>query len=116
MVRVEPFGVASPVGATVLLDGEKRGVAPLDLEIIPGSHRVVVTAPKHESRSVSFSIAPGETRRIDLQLREESPPATSRWWFWTGIGVVAAGITTAIVAASVERSPSDGSLGTFRAP
>lgn len=108
--------VTAPVGATVLLDGEKRGVAPLDLEVIPGSHRVVVTAPKHESHAVNFSIAPGETRRIDLQLREEAPPLTARWWFWTGIGVVAAGITTAVIAASVERSASEGSLGTFRGP
>lgn len=108
--------VASPAGATVLVDGERRGVTPIDLDVDAGTHRVVVSAPKHETRAVTVTLSRGETRRIDLQLREESPPVTSRWWFWTGVGVVAAGITTAVIAATVERSPSEGSLGTFRGP
>lgn len=32
------------------------------------------------------------------------------WWFWTGAGVLVAG------AASVDRAPTEGSLGTFQAP
>lgn len=108
--------VASPIGATVIVDGERRGVTPIVLDVDAGTHRVVVSASKHDTRVVTVTLSHGETRRIDLQLREESPPVTSRWWFWAGIGVVAAGITTAVIAASVERSPSEGSLGTFRGP
>jgi len=108
--------VATPSGARVSVDGEPRGVAPIDLELAPGPHRVVLAAPKHDARSLTLSLARGESRRIDVQLVPESPPLASRWWFWAGLGVVAAGATTAVVAASVERSPSEGSLGTFHVP
>ncbi|MBS2017025.1 MAG: PEGA domain-containing protein [Deltaproteobacteria bacterium] len=124
LVRAKPpepivtrLGIAtSPSGAGVTVDGMARGTAPMEIDVSPGEHRVVVSAPKHQSRALTLTLASGETRRIDMQLREDSPPVTSRWWFWTGIGVVATGLAVGIVAATVERSPSEGSLGTFRAP
>lgn len=110
---------ATPAGARVTIDGEPHGAAPLDVDVVPGEHRVVVSAARHQSRAVTLTLASGESRRLDLQLREDAPPAppiTTRWWFWTGLGVVATGLAVGIVAASVERSPAEGSLGTFRGP
>jgi hypothetical protein len=57
-----------------------------------------------------------ESRRIDVQLSPENTPLLSRWWFWAGASVLAVGAAAAIVAVSVERSPAQGSLGTFRVP
>ena len=108
--------VASPPSTTITIDGEPRGPAPIDLELAPGPHRIVLGAPKHDSRSLSLSLARDESRRLDVELLPSSPPLTSRWWFWTGLGVVVAGATAGIIAANVERSPTQGSLGTFRAP
>lgn len=110
---------AAPAGARVTIDGEPHGAVPLGVDVTPGEHRVVVSAARHQSSAVTLTLASGESRRLDLQLREDAPPAppiTSRWWFWTGLGVVATGLAVGIVAASVERSPSEGSLGTFRGP
>jgi tetratricopeptide (TPR) repeat protein len=108
--------VATPLGAQVLVDGERRGVVPLELELAPGPHRVVLSAPSYGSRAFSLSLARNESRRIDAQLVAESRPITSRWWFWTGAGVLAAGAAIAIAAATIERSPGEGSLGTLRVP
>lgn len=123
-LRPEPvFGrlaiVANPRGAGVAVDGQRRGLAPIDLELAPGTHEVVLSAPKHAERKLTVSLAENESRRIDLALAPsgpESTPITSRWWFWTGAGVLVAGAALAVVAASVERAPSEGSLGTFQAP
>ncbi len=108
--------VATPSGARVAIDGEARGAAPLDLELAPGAHQLVVSAPKHDARTMSLTLARGETRRVDLTLPEKPPPITERWWFWTGVGVVLTGAAIAVIAASVERAPNTGSLGTFHVP
>lgn len=108
--------VASPAGARVVVDGKPSGSTPLDLELTPGPHRVVVAAPQYHDRDLSLTLVRDESRRIDVQLSAKSTPLTSRWWFWAGAGLLATGAATAIVAASVERPPVQGSLGTFRAP
>jgi hypothetical protein len=91
-------------------------VTPIDLELTPGPHRVVLSAPRHADRVMPVTLVRDETRRIDVELLPKSTPLTQRWWFWTGVGVLVAGATTAVVAARVERSPTQGSLGTFHGP
>lgn len=107
--------VATP-GARVTVDGAARGTTPLDLELAPGTHHVVLDAPKHTPRTIDLSLARDEVRRVDAQLVPITSPITTRWWFWTGAGVLVAGAAVTIAAFTIERAPSEGSLGTFRAP
>lgn len=110
------FVEATPRGSYVFVDGLSRGVTPLELELTPGAHRVEIRASGYVGRSVELSLKTGESRRVDVQLARVSVPLTSRWWFWTGLGVIAVATTTIVVAGTVERSPSEGTLGTVRVP
>lgn len=107
---------ARPSSARVAIDGAPRGAAPLDVELSAGEHEAVVTAPSFEPRRIHVTLARGESRRFDIELAPEKTPVTSRWWFWTGMGVVVVGAGIGIAAATIERAPSDGSLGTFSVP
>jgi hypothetical protein len=107
---------ARPSSARVTLDGVLRGVAPVDLELEAGVHEAVITAPSFEPRRLRFTLARGEARRFDIELTPEKKPLTSRWWFWTGVGAVVVAAGAGVAAASLERAPADGSLGTFHVP
>jgi hypothetical protein len=107
---------ARPSSARVTLDGVPRGAPPVDLELAAGEHEAVITAPSFEPRRVRFTLARGESRRFDIELTPEKKPLTSRWWFWTGVGAVVVAAGAGVAAASLERAPADGSLGTFRVP
>jgi len=106
---------AIPRGAGVTVDGAFRGAAPLEVDVAPGAHRLTLTASGYEERVVSVDLGAQERRRIDVELTPRAAPITKRWWFWTALGVAAAGAAAGIVAASVERAPSEGTLGTFPA-
>ncbi len=56
---------------------------------------MLARADGYEDRGTSVVIAFGETKRR-WQLEAQSQPSIfSRWWFWTGVGViVAAGVVT----------------------
>lgn len=106
---------STPEGATVFIDGEKRGVTPLSLADVPvGTHRLrleqvgfvaleqdlvvekdgdvrvalrLVPAPVELPRDVPVPVAP-------------SPSIVTRWWFWTGIAVAVSGAVVATVLAT----------------
>lgn len=42
-----------------------------------------------------------------------SSPLYKRWWFWVGVGVLAAGASTAAVMASGDDGPPDSDLGNY---
>lgn len=111
--------VARPGLARVSIDGEPRGGTPLVSKLPAGPHRVVVSAPEHGTRAFSLTLSANESRHLDIQLAPEkptSPSIASRWWFWTGAGALALGAAGIAIAATSERAPSQGSLGTFRVP
>ena len=56
-------------------------------------------------------IAPGERKELSLVLVAKKGGITSRWWFWTGLGVVAAGgatIAAVLIATSTDRPHGTG--------
>ncbi|MGJ8455023.1 PEGA domain-containing protein [Pseudothermotoga sp. U03pept] len=61
----------TPAGAQVFLDGAYIGVSPLQVEVQPGQHTVLATMAGYTAAQQSFSIAPGETKTINLTLRAE---------------------------------------------
>ncbi len=60
--------------------------------------------------------APTSTATSD-RPSQQRPSVFTRWWFWTGAGVVLAGATAAIVVvATGSREPRTGDIGQLNAP
>jgi hypothetical protein len=106
---------ASEEKAVVAVDGELVGTAPVSIERPPGSYEVVVTADGFEPYETQTTVKAGQELRLRATLVEESPSIVTRWWFWTGAGVV---ITGAIIGTYFATRPeperpavNGGSLG-----
>ena len=100
---------SSIAGAKVTLDGKPEGTVPTDVVVSPGSHDVQLDLDGYRSSRSAVALAAGERKTLDLTL-EQNAPLTKKWWFWTGIGVVAVGATITVVALTTERSPSNGNV------
>jgi hypothetical protein len=66
-----------PEGASVLLDGEPRGTAPLVLSVTPGEHQVDVNAPGFMPVSRTVQALSGTPVAIDVALQPMT--ATPNW-------------------------------------
>jgi hypothetical protein len=68
-----------PAGASVAVDGQSRGVTPLDLgELAFGAHTIEVAHPGHDTRRRRVTLsAQRPARSIDFKLRPTSVPAQS---------------------------------------
>jgi hypothetical protein len=104
---------SSLAGAKVACDGKAEGTVPTEVVVAPGTHQFELTLDGYRPARTSVVVAAGERRSIDLGLEAEAP-ITKKWWFWTGLGVLAAGATVVVIALSTERSPDTGTAGTGR--
>lgn len=93
---------------TVSLDGKVLGQAPVETLADAGTHKIVARHPDHSDFATTLIVKAGEERAITVTLGD--PPIYKRWWFWTGLGVVVAGGTAAIIAATTERAPDKGDI------
>jgi hypothetical protein len=111
--------VTSPSSAIVSVDGRERGNAPLEISLRGGPHTVDVEAEGHQKAHVPFVVEAGSRREVSVTL-EKTTPVTKRWWFWTGVGIVAASVATTAVILVVqpERDATPGNIppGIVRAP
>ena len=108
---------ASPSTARLVFDGKDVGRAPVEVKATPGSHELVATADGYYEERVPMTVALGDRRDMDLELRK-IPGIASRWWLWTGIGaVVVGGIATAVILTR-EKPHSRGTFpeGSIAAP
>lgn len=104
---------ASVSGAAVMVDGKMIGTAPAEVGLLAGTHDITVTRDGYENAHTSAVVDAGGTKRVRVTLEEKAGLLT-KWWFWTGVGVVvASGIVTAI-ALTTERSPDSGTLSPGR--
>jgi len=79
--RLGRVAIEGAAGATVLLDEQARGVAPLHLDEVPaGEHRVRVVHPRDGSWEETVEVLPGELLTLIPSLRPATPasPATRR--------------------------------------
>jgi hypothetical protein len=102
---------ATPADAIIAIDGVDRGNAPLEVLLPTGSHVVDVRASRHDPAHVPVVVEAEKTKDVPIDLRP-SAPITSKWWFWTGIGVVVVGAGVAVwyLIAQPESSPSNGTI------
>jgi hypothetical protein len=96
---------------SVSVDGRGIGLAPAEAELSPGSHPVRVDHEGYGAASTQVVIVAGERREIFLDPLKPRP-ITSKWWFWTGAGVVVVGLAATIIAVALttEKSPASGSF------
>jgi hypothetical protein len=68
---------STPAGASVMIDGQSRGVTPLDLrDIATGVHTIEVSHPGHDTRRQRVTLSERRpARSIDVRLRPTSVPA-----------------------------------------
>jgi hypothetical protein len=102
--------VRSRPSADIAIDGKAIGRSPLELRLPAGQHTLVADAAGHESEKVAMTLALGDKRELDIELRKPSSPFT-KWWFWTIAGVVVAGGAATIVALSIEKKATPGTFG-----
>jgi hypothetical protein len=106
--------VRSPTeGARVAVDGKPVGQVPAEALLPAGSHTVLVSRDGFEDSETSVVIQPGGRREIEVTL-SSGGPITSKWWFWTGVGVVVAGGVAVTWALLTERSPDQGDIAPGR--
>ena len=110
--------VTSPVsGAAVTIDGKAMGNVPVESPAKPGQHRIALRRDGYDPAETSVVVVVGENKEVSIPMAVHET-ITSKWWFWTGIGVVlVAGGIFAYVAATTEKDPSAGTIppGTVKA-
>jgi PEGA domain-containing protein len=109
---------ASQIGARIKVDGKELGPAPVTVELGAGGHQVEVMAPGYAPGRSELAVAPGQSRTVNIVLElppvaRETTPLYERWWFWAGVGVVAAGtVGTILLWPEGKQGPLAGTLGT----
>jgi hypothetical protein len=102
--------VTSPViGAAVSLDGHGIGTVPAESALAPGSHIVLLQREGYEPAQANVVLAAGERKDVDVPMAKRASILT-KWWFWTVVGVVAAGTVATVIALTTEKSPDSGSI------
>ena len=95
-------GDATPSGARLLVDDAPlaAGVRWID----PGEHRAAASAAGFAPASMRFVARAGEVVRLSTELTPvtAAPPVTRQWWFWTAVGVAAAGVAAAVLVPLVQ--------------
>lgn len=124
-----PTGAAPPAtaAAQVSLDGRPLGAPIINpLWLLPGDHRVSVSAPAAQDYAVTVQLSPGEQRTLTAALlpaatgpgpglipslaRSSSAPTRpvyTRWWFWTATvgGAAAVALIGAAAGGAFNRRP-----------
>ncbi len=80
-----------------------------------GAHEVAVKRDGYDDARVPLVLAPGATRDLSIPM-SLSVPVTSKWWFWTTVGVAVAGGIVLTYALTTEKGSSHGTLGTVSGP
>lgn len=118
-VRARPLDVRSrltieaPPEATVTLDRRALGAGRQEVMAAPGAHEVEVRREGYDTFRTAVTTLARRDERVVVVMRRhaESGSVLTRWWFWTGVGVLAAGTAAAVVYATRPTEPPEtGSL------
>jgi len=82
---------SAPSGAVVTVAGTDVGLTPVDVLRPSGSYRVELKKTGFIPFDTQITAHAGEEVNIGPQLPVEHRSITTRWWFWTAIGVVVVG-------------------------
>lgn len=96
-------------GVRAVVQNRWRGGLPLELTLPQGTYPIELSKDGYETMRTSVVVVAGERRERKLVLAK-TPALYTRWWFWTALGVVAAGGVVTIVALTTEKSPETGTI------
>ncbi len=125
--------------ARVSLRGKYLGASPMKSAVptSAGSASIEIAADGYVTYNRDVTLEEGRTTVVDVSLlekgasvysdakgpiptRTEAPatsgPITTKWWFWTGVGVVVVGGVVITAALLTEKSAPHGNLGQATAP
>lgn len=87
---------------TLVIDGAVRAAAPPEhtVELDPGEHALVATAPGHAPFQWHGALAPGQTRRVAIELAPAPADRTHEHWA-IGLGIGGGVLVLAAVVAGV---------------
>jgi hypothetical protein len=94
-------------GSQVVVDGKPAGAVPAEVVVGPGTHAVVVRKEGYEESRVSVVTVAGDNKSVDIDLSKQAA-ISSRWWFWTGVGVIVVGGAVLTYALLTERKAGSG--------
>lgn len=100
-----------PTGATIFIDGERIGEAPLEHELSPGTHRAQARKPGYVEQVRTLEAVKGVRERVTFELMlapaEEQTPR--RDWKppvgWSLLGVGGAGLASGITFLAIDEVP-----------
>jgi len=99
---------ASEKGSEVFVDNQRIGIAPIDMNVEPGTHRITVRNPEFRVLETTAVVPAGDVKTVTASLQSKS--IATKWWFWTGVGAVVAAGTAVTIAAVTERAPDTGTI------
>ena len=113
--RARPMLVVTttPAGATVFVDGDRRGVTPLELELPPGSHEVRVAKDGFAPREREVELVKGVDASMTVELVPVTPveidaperPRVGGWLGWTLLGTGAATTVVGVALLALHGRP-----------
>jgi tetratricopeptide (TPR) repeat protein len=111
---------SSQAGTSIEVNGQIRGLAPLDIELPAGNHQLFARREGFDTARVDVVLLRGQDSNVDLTLlpvRARATPVYGRWWFWTGVGAALAGGTAAaLMLRPGDQAPLSGSLAPGAVP
>ena len=122
LLRKDTSGILTittdPLGSTITIDGKRLGNPPLEVPLAAGQHTVLATLDGYEDAQVPVVVSAGDAKRPVPITLTKSAPLTSKWWFWTTIGVVVVGGVAVTAALLTEKSADKGTIppGQLSAP
>jgi tetratricopeptide (TPR) repeat protein len=99
-------------GATVRLDQKPLGAVPLETRVAIGPHRIVVSRVEYDDAIAEYAAVAGERKELLLNPVKR-PGLLSKWWFWTGVGVVVVGTGIAVTVYALNTESARGSGNGF---
>jgi hypothetical protein len=113
LARIDNSGIvfirSRQAGAIVSIDGNTVGNVPLEMRLASGPHELRVTKEGFQPARSQVVVITGQRKEVDVDLAG-TPSVLTRWWFWTGVGVVAAAGVGTYFALTTEKSAPIGSI------
>ncbi len=92
----------------IFVDDAQVGLAPTEVVLAVGEHEVRARTDGHSDATRRVVLEAGEHRIVQLDPLSESSALYEKWWFWTGVGVVAAGAVTTVFLLNSGDDPTTG--------
>jgi hypothetical protein len=107
---------ASAPGSEVWVGEKRAGIAPIEMNVARGTHKIAIRNPDFRDFETSVVVGAGERKEVSAELLP--PSIATRWWFWGSIGLVAAAGAAITVVVLSEGPPDSGDIdpGQITAP